>query len=486
MGTAIKEKTVIDSGLYNLLVPDAPAHRRTARDSFADPRLEARARARRLLDSAEIVPGLQSPRLVSSHDGAIDSLLLTLPAYSFDSPGLAPAYRSLIAALRPGTRFVVAHPRSRLDDVRGWFDAAGHPAENVTLVALPDWVSFTDWAEDGYVALTDAADGSSYLMEPWEFPRAGDALLAEAVQEHADLTASQAPLIFQGGNCLIGDDFWLLGRDYFADSLNLVVEDPRPPVRLPAGMTPAAFVRELFATYVDGGRELVLVGTERPIPLRDFYASRDGGDYFLEIAGDGVGVFQPIFHIDMLITLVGRDDTGAFDVLVGSPELGDEALGTRSPWALQEVYDTIAADLETRGMNVRRNPLVHRPTLGQTLSLERLSDIAVEPGRESLLKAVRELQSLGAQGATPVTVRGWHHVTWNNCLVENSAAKGKNVYLPTFGHGANQDLAVVDEAMRALWADELGFTVHLLGDFNEFARRQGVVHCITKYLARGD
>jgi len=38
--------------------------------------------------------------------------------------------------------------------------------------------------------------------------------------------------------------------------------------------------------------------------------------------------------------------------------------------------------------------------------------------------------------------------------------------------------------MGALW-EELGFTVHPLGDFNAFAERQGVVHCIKKYMRRG-
>ena len=83
-----------------------------------------------------------------------------------------------------------------------------------------------------------------------------------------------------------------------------------------------------------------------------------------------------------------------------------------------------------------------------------------------------------------MTVREWHHVTWNNCLVENSAAAGRHVYLPTFGHGAESDLAAVDRHMSDLW-EGLGFEVHLLADFNSFARRQGVVHCIKKYLRRG-
>jgi hypothetical protein len=58
------------------------------------------------------------------------------------------------------------------------------------------------------------------------------------------------------------------------------------------------------------------------------------------------------------------------------------------------------------------------------------------------------------------------------------------VYLPTFGHGNYADLAPVDEAMKSLWTQQ-EFTVHALADFNKFARRQGVVHCIKKYLERG-
>jgi hypothetical protein len=44
---------------------------------------------------------------------------------------------------------------------------------------------------------------------------------------------------------------------------------------------------------------------------------------------------------------------------------------------------------------------------------------------------------------------------------------------------------VIDAHMTSLWQG-LGFEVHALADFNSFARRQGVVHCIKKYLRRGD
>ena len=304
------------------------------------------------------------------------------------------------------------------------------------------------------------------------------------MQEHVALRSGQAPLIFQGGNCLIGDEFWLLGKDYFADSVALV-EGRDAPVTVPDDTSAPDFVSRLFGDYVDGGRELVVVGTERPIPLREFYGSREKDEFYVEIAGDGAGTYQPIFHIDMFITLAGRNDAGGFDALVGSPAMGDEMLGTRSPFSAADTYDAIADRLAAAGMTVRRNPLVHRPEVGPAFTVAELRFLGGQPGNEALLDAVNDLLALGAKETSIARVRTWHHITWNNCLVENSAAEGRHVYLPTFGHLPNEDLEPIDEAMKALW-EELGFTVHLLADFNPFARRQGVVHCIKKYLRRGD
>ncbi len=432
----------------------------------------------------EATPGLQKPALVSSWQGAIEEILLAFPTYGVASPELAAGYRSVIAALRPGTRFVVVHHESRRFDVAEWFEDAGHSPDNVTYVSLPDYVTFTDWAEDAYVALLDGEDGSAYLMEPWEFLRAGDALIADSVQEHVSLRSAQAPLIFQGGNCLVGDRFWLLGKDYFADSVSLV-EGRDSPVTVPPGTPAPAFVRRLFSDYVDAGRELLVVGTERPIPLREFYGTREDDGFYLDIAGDGVGTFQPIFHIDMFVTLVGPDAGGDFQVLVGSPALGAELTGLRSPFALDDVYDSIAGQLAAHGMRVERNPLIHRPTIGPTFTVVELRFMANQPGNEGLLPAVNDLIAAGARERDAANVRTWHHVTWNNCLVENGAGVGRHVYLPTYGHFPNEELEPVDAAMKALW-EELGFEVHLLADFNPFAKRQGVVHCIKKYLRRGD
>ena len=468
---------MIDSILYRTLVPDAPRHRRTDGDAGAERGLERQTavRAATLSD-----PGLDKPQLNSSWQGRIEQLLLAFPAWATGDPPTSAGYRSVIEALRPGTEFVVVHAASQRELVESWFTDAGHTA--VTYVPLPDYVGFTDWAEDAYVALTDAGDGSAYLMEPWEFLRAGDALIADAVEEYTDVQASQAPLIFQGGNCLIGDDFWLLGTDYFADSVALL-QGGRPPVTVPDGADLDTAVRGMFRDYVDGARELRLVGTRRPIPVREFVGRREGDRFYLDLPADGVGVYQPIFHIDMLISLVGRRD-GTFTVLVGDPSMADDLLGTTSPYGLADVYDGIARTFTDAGMEVVRNPLVHRPTLGTTFTVPELRRMAERDGNAALLEAADELTDQGAGDDTVVTVRTWHHITWNNCLVEDSAAEGRHVYLPTYG-GGEPDVAALDAHMSELW-EGFGFTVHRLADFGSFARRQGVVHCIKKYLRRGD
>jgi hypothetical protein len=458
-------------------VPDAPLHRRTEGDPGGARGLDRQTAVRSVLAPT---PGLDKPRLNSSWQGRIQQLLLAFPDWATGDPETSAGYRSVIAALRPGTEFVVVHAAPQRGTVEAWFQEAGHTS--VTYVPMPEYVSFTDWAEDAYVALTDESDGSAYLMEPWEFLRAGDALIADAVEEYTGISSSQAPLIFQGGNCLIGDDFWLLGTDYFADSVALV-QGGRPPVTVPDDADLEAFVRGMFRDFVDSARDLRLVGTRRPIPVRDFVGRREGDAYVLDLPSDGVGTYQPIFHIDMFVTLAGRRDD-RFTVLVGDPSMADAMLGTTSPYGLADVYDSIAAGFADAGMEVLRNPLVHRPTPGRRFTVAQLRQIAERDGNAALLQAVAELVQQGAADDTRVTVRTWHHVTWNNCLVEDSAAAGRHVYLPTYGGGA-PDLAGLDAHMSTLW-EGLGFTVHPLADFGSFARRQGVVHCIKKYLRRGD
>src|SRR5262245_35464203 len=143
------------ASVFRILVPDAPLYRRTEGDTFRSPEFAARNRAGNLsLAFTPLKSALTQPSLISSYQGKIQSLLFSFPKYSVQDERLVAAYQSLIKALPNDTDFVVVHHKSHRADVEAWFKDAGHVA-NVTYVPLADYVSFTDWAEDGYVSLSD-------------------------------------------------------------------------------------------------------------------------------------------------------------------------------------------------------------------------------------------------------------------------------------------------------------------------------------------
>ena len=199
----------------------------------------------------------------------------------------------------------------------------------------------------------------------------------------------------------------------------------------------------------DPDRRVAYVGTTLNVPQRQVRRVTIDGQAWTEEIYAGTGIAQPIFHIDMFVSLTGRNEaTGKYRVLVGSPAMAAELLGDEPPdHAMAPVFDDIAANLAQQGFEVVRNPL----------PLTYVDDTA---RRE----------------------RFWYFATANNCLVEITE-DAKTVWLPTYGHGPWRDLAVVDRRNKEIW-EGLGFTVVELGDFNPFTQGLGSVHCIKKYLAR--
>ena len=232
--------------------------------------------------------GLATPRLTSSYTGSIDRILFAFPRYAVGA-GLAAGYMSVIAALRQGTEFVVVHARSVRPEIDGWFTAAGHSLDKVTFVELPDYVNFTDWAEDGYMSVSDAANGIGYLMEPWEFPRSGDTLIAEAVQSVTGTRTGQAPLIFQGGT----------GSLAMASGCSAKITLPtasgstanRAERSGPAGTAPEPFVaRSTGSSRERAPPDLVGPTADSAPPL---LWHPGGSQYFLDIPSDGAGTSSP-------------------------------------------------------------------------------------------------------------------------------------------------------------------------------------------------
>lgn len=394
--------------------------------------------------------GPNTPTLISSAHGEIGHLLLTVPAYAVRAVGgqvnpIAAAYKDLLSKLPKGVEFTVLTHKAVEDTVNLWFQNAG--ITTATVLSIPDHLHFSIWAEDGYVVVKDKTSGETYFVEPFEFPRYADGLIADFVSNSTSMNHTQAPLYFQGGNVLIGDDFFFIGADYPANSLKYINKVIIPA----AGEKPTDTIHRLYKEYMDVGRELHYIGSTIPVPSEQARPITINGEQWSEVLylGNKQGTVQPLFHIDMFLTLAGRNGAGKYQVVVGDPSLAAKALGVPLwPHAMQEVFDNIAKGLEKRGFVVFRNPLP-------------LAYVDDAESKERL----------------------WYFATANNALVQVTDKGDKRIWLPAYGFGNWTSLQETDAANVSLW-ESLGFKATLLADFHPFAENLGAVHCIKKYLGR--
>ena len=395
-------------------------------------------------------PVPEQPRIVSSAHGAIRHILLCYPSYAGGDDVYRDVFVDLFRQLPASVELTVVAHASVVADLEQAADTE-RPGSQTTIVEAPNYLNYTVWAEDPYVVVEDVASETSrrFLVEPFTFPRVGDSVVADLVAEASDVQSTQSPLFFQGGNVLIGDDFVLIGVDYLYETLDTFLRY-NPVLGMPEDRGEAQdFIVDLFRQTFDREREILFAGTRLRVPETERREVRIDGDEWTEVLYMGTGHHQPIFHIDMFLSLTGRGESGRYRLLVGSPAAADRLLDRPSvAHGLNEVFDDVARQLEAQGFEVIRNPLP-------------LTFVDDPDAKE----------------------RFWYFATSNNCLVQIDEDEGSHVWLPTYGHGAWSDLAVTDEANRALW-EELGFTVHQLADFNVFAQNLGSVHCIKKYLAR--
>jgi hypothetical protein len=161
-----------------------------------------------------------------------------------------------------------------------------------------------------------------------------------------------------------------------------------------------------------------------------------------------VGISQPIFHIDMFVTLAGRTPDGKYRVLVGSPVMADEILKRPTlPQSLSDTFDDIAQTLSQHpDLDVVRSPL----------PLE-----VVQDGTDWV----------------------WYYATTNNCIVEIVDDKQKRVWLPQYGFAPKEYLKAIDDYVAAMWSG-WGFQVTGLGDYNEMAQCSGAANCMKKIIQR--
>ena len=388
------------------------------------------------------------PRLLSSAHGRIRSIVLAYPELPGDQEFRRTLYTNFIRAF-PAAKFqVLAHRSTELDVEAIIADADA--ADRAGIVIAPDFLNFTMWIEDPFEVALDTREAKlpTFLLKPHTFVRGGDDLVADVLSDTLHIRHAQLPLMYQGGNVLVGDTFVLVGSDHLTATVALIqgtagVSDH--VVIVPAGEDPTAFAQQLFAQAFDCTREFVYVGTSLPVPT--LTTVNDGTT--TQTLFDGVGVSQPIFHLDMFISLAGRTPDGRYRLVVGSPSLADQLLGRATlPQGLSTLFDDVARHLRQHPeFDVVRSPLP------------------------------LEIANVGGSDWC------WYYATSNNCIVEIIDDANRTVWLPQYGFGDQAHLTVTDEYNANLWRS-WGFTVVGLGNYNEVAQCFGAAHCLKKIIHR--
>ncbi|MCB9763174.1 MAG: agmatine deiminase family protein [Alphaproteobacteria bacterium] len=387
-------------------------------------------------------------RPLSSVYGEIRKMLLTYPhALRVPFDVVLQRYKGIFEALGQDMHYVIlafpkVHGKLRRTAQRAGLD----PDRNLTLVPAqiapfasirqlvreePDgsWLAFVDspthsiWAQDAYCVLTDGTQ--STLLEPMTFTRGGDHFIAEQIAAHTDVRIDATRYHLEGGNMLTGDDFTLIGVDYLYENMTLT------------GQSAAEVTRGLQRQL--GVEHLIWLGFEDPLrfPMQVFQ-----------------GVRQPIFHIDMYITLGGKTASGRQRVFVGDTRLAKRLLDQDPvPDVISDAFDRVAAFLANYNASGPRFEVVRLP-------LDLWFD---EPGAP----------------------RGTF-LTYNNCLVE-VFGDTRRAFVPAYASVAPASLnrRRLDSAVVEIFEGQ-GFDVRLMhGAYEELCKRGGSMHCITKALARG-
>ena len=250
---------------------------------------------------AETVGG----KIVSEHDGLIDTLLISIPRDSRPIDPLdARHYAALFQGLGMWVKYVVVCDPQQQKSIARIAANAGLPAENLTYALSPRF-NYSIWAQDAYVAMNDAA-GTMILCEGVSFPRYEDMTIADDVAAQSNVSVLQSYLYFQGGNVLGTGTTTLIGMDY--------IERNTRRFSLPD----VAAVKNSFAKLF--GTEIIALG------------GRKSGEYAWYQDGrlSGYG-FQPIFHIDMYVTPTGvKGESGKEIVFLGRPEAAKRVVGKYS------------------------------------------------------------------------------------------------------------------------------------------------------------
>jgi len=340
-----------------------------------------------------------------------------------------PAVTLLRAAAAIPRISIVAH-EAAIPRIRALLQRVGR-GQGVDCITAPDSAALWGWAQDRCVVCRDERTGASVVVHGLSIEAQDTARYVATAQPGARTVTTALRL--EGGNILADGEFCFVGADLADDN--------------------AAFL-ERFAAEMESRRAIVPVGAEAPLVRRGptRFALHPGDLRWREAVDRSLsrsGTLQPVFHLDMFMTLAGRGSDGRLWVLVGDPYAASLLIGVPLPDGFpQPAFDEIARLVERQGCAVIRNPL---PFIYHD-----------DPDAR---------------------MREWFYASSNNAWVEQVEEGPSRVWLPQYGFGAWPELKATDEANAAIWQG-LGFEVVPAGDFLPLADQLGALNCVSKILER--
>jgi hypothetical protein len=338
-------------------------------------------------------------------------------------PGFDEGMLQRLLALSGGVdRISLAVHEGEADEFRAVADNLGL-GPKTEIIEAPAGAALWPWAQDRVAVFHN--DNGVHVLECGD---ADDYTGAAVAQALGTVRRTRLDLPQPGGNVLVGATTCFVGADFGE-----------------------ARIDTRRATEVIACQPLERRGPTRFAMTPGDYTWRQ--DIDRSIAADGSR--QPVFHIDMFMTLAGTTPEGMPRVLLGDPVWASELIGLPLPEGFPlKAFEQIDYGLRLRSYEVMRNPL---PFI-----------YFDDPDAR---------------------MREWFYASANNCWVECIADSnggdhvGCRVFLPEYGFGAWPELRACDDTNAMLW-EGLGFEVIHGGDFLPLADQLGSLNCVTRILAR--
>ena len=369
--------------------------------------------------------------LLADCGGAIRGLAMAVPGgYLAPCHGhIKRALGSLIASFDAAARVTVLVRPDDRNACSAWLTEL-EPRCAVTMASVPSGATLkTLWIQDRFLCRGPGDHRRTYLFPP---SSAGENMATWLAAVDGS-QSEEVRVALSGGNCLVGEDYWLVGADSVAQSVAF----------LPADRKNRESAQESIAA-IDRRRLEVVGYSYADLKNRGIGPCHESA--LLKTAEIVVAseLKQPIFHLDLFLTITGETVHGKPLLLVGEPVSPgpDAGLPDRN---YSPQLAAVCCRLRTAGFEIMRNP------------------VAVLPER----------RSGGGR-------RFWR--SYNNVILQNRP--DRVVWLPQFADVEWPELRQLDEENTRIWRDCLGFAVRRIDGWGAVAALGAGVRCVVKVTER--